>query len=75
MFDHRWTVESLRPYVLETIEAFGVDRCMFASNFPIDGLHSSYGALWQAYAETVADASAAEREALFLRNAERYYRI
>ncbi len=75
MFDHAWTVESLRPYVLETIEAFGIERCMFASNFPIDGLHSSYGALWRAYAEIVADTSEAEREALFVRNAERYYRI
>ncbi len=75
MFDHGWTVESLRPYALEPLDAFGVERCMFASNFPVDGLHSSYGALWQAYAEIIADASAAEREALFVRNAERYYRI
>ncbi len=75
MFDHAWTVESLRPHVLETIEAFGIERCMFASNFPIDGLHSSYDALWQAYAEIVADTSEIEREALFVRNAECYYRI
>ena len=33
MFDHRWTTESLRPYVLETIDAFGVDRAMFAIKF------------------------------------------
>lgn len=75
MFDHRWTRESLRPYVLETIEIFGASRCLFASNFPIDGLHSSYGALWHAYAEIVAGASAAERAALFVGNAERCYRI
>lgn len=75
MFDHRWTSESLRPYVLETIEAFGASRCLFASNFPIDGLHSSYGALWHAYAEIVAGASASEHAALFVGNAERCYRI
>jgi predicted TIM-barrel fold metal-dependent hydrolase len=75
MFDHQWTVESLRPYVLQTIDAFGVDRCMFASNFPIDGLHAAYGELWSAYAATVEGASQAEREALFCGNAIRLYRL
>src|SRR6266404_1291554 len=41
MFDHRWTVESFRPYVLEAIDAFGTGRCLFASNFPIDRLHAT----------------------------------
>jgi predicted TIM-barrel fold metal-dependent hydrolase len=31
-----WTEASFRPYVLEAIEIFGPDRCMFASNFPTD---------------------------------------
>jgi predicted TIM-barrel fold metal-dependent hydrolase len=75
MFDHHWTVESLRPYVLETIDTFGVERAMFASNFPVDRQFGSYEKLWQAYASIVDDASAAEKEALFRRNAERVYRI
>ena len=75
MFDHQWTVESLRPYVLETIDTFGVERAMFASNFPVDRLFGSYEDLWQAYASIVADASVAEKDALFRRNAERVYRI
>lgn len=75
MFDHQWTVESLRPYVLETIDAFGVERAMFASNFPVDRLFGSYEDLWRAYASIVADASVAEKDALFRRNAERVYRI
>ncbi|WP_175772965.1 amidohydrolase family protein [Paraburkholderia phenazinium] len=75
MFDHHWTVDSLRPYVLETIDAFGVERAMFASNFPVDRLFGSYQDLWQAYASIVADASIAEQDALFRRNAERIYRI
>ncbi|EEA04461.1 amidohydrolase 2 [Burkholderia sp. H160] len=75
MFDHRWTVESLRPYVLETIDTFGVERAMFASNFPVDRLFGSYTDLWRAYASIVGDASEAEKDALFRRNAERYYRI
>ncbi|RKP58446.1 amidohydrolase family protein [Pararobbsia silviterrae] len=75
MFDHAWTVESLRPYVLETIDAFGVERAMFASNFPVDRLFGGYHALWSAYAAIVNGASAAEKEALFRRTAERVYRI
>jgi predicted TIM-barrel fold metal-dependent hydrolase len=75
MFDHHWTVESFRPYVLEAIDAFGTERCMFASNFPIDGLHAPYGALWSAYAQIVSGMSADERENLFVNNAIKYYRL
>ncbi|RDU97461.1 amidohydrolase family protein [Trinickia dinghuensis] len=75
MFDHLWTVESLRPYVLETIDAFGTERTMFASNFPVDRLFGTYEALWRAYARIVAGASSSEQSALFRHNAERIYRI
>ena len=75
MFDHAWTRESLRPYVLETIDAFGTGRAMFASNFPVDRLYSSYEALWSAYADIVQDLGAAEKTALFRGNAERVYRL
>ncbi|SAK92732.1 amidohydrolase [Caballeronia fortuita] len=75
MFDHGWTIESLRPYVHETIDTFGVSRAMFASNFPVDRLFGTYTALWNAYAGIVADASESEKDALFVRNAERIYRI
>jgi predicted TIM-barrel fold metal-dependent hydrolase len=75
MIDHPWTVESLRPYALEAIDAFGVGRAMFASNFPVDRLYGSYAALWSAYERIVADMTAGERDALFRANAERFYRI
>ena len=75
MFDHAWTIESFRPYVLEVIDAFGVNRCLFASNFPIDGLHAGYAALWSAYARIVAGASNAEQDQLLRSNAIRLYRL
>ncbi len=75
MIDHGWSVESLRPYALETIDAFGSDRAMFASNFPVDSLYSSYADLWAAYDRIVADATPTERDALFRGNAERVYRL
>ncbi|KLU26015.1 amidohydrolase [Caballeronia mineralivorans PML1(12)] len=75
MFDHQWSVESFRPYVLETIDAFGCDRSMFASNFPVDRLFATYEGLWNAYASIVEDLSGTEKHALFISNAERIYRI
>jgi predicted TIM-barrel fold metal-dependent hydrolase len=75
MFDHHWSVASLRPFVRETIDAFGPARCLFASNFPLDGLHSSYEGLWRAYAEIVADLAPAERAGLFSDSALRHYRL
>jgi len=75
MVDHEWTVESLRPYALETIDAFGTQRAMFASNFPVDRLYGTYAALWQAFDRIVGGASPEERHALFRGNAERVYRI
>lgn len=75
MFDHRWTVESIRPYVLETLDAFGIGRAMFASNFPVDKLFATYGDTWNAFAAITADLREGEREALFRANAERIYRL
>lgn len=75
MLDHRWTVESLRPYVLDAIDAFGINRAMFASNFPVDRLYSSYEALWSAFAAIVSDMGEHEKAAMFRGNAERIYRI
>jgi predicted TIM-barrel fold metal-dependent hydrolase len=75
MFDHHWTTESFRPLVREAIDCFGPQRCMFASNFPIDRLHSSYTSLWSAYAHIVSDMDARDQENLFVNNAMRYYRL
>jgi predicted TIM-barrel fold metal-dependent hydrolase len=75
MFDHQWSVESFRPYVLETIDTFGCERAMFASNFPVDRLFATYEGLWNAYASIVKDLSDIEKEALVKSNAERIYRI
>jgi predicted TIM-barrel fold metal-dependent hydrolase len=75
MRDPRWTVDSLRPWVLGCIEAFGVDRCMFATNWPVDRLFSSYPDLVDAYRQIVADLTAAEQRQLFVDNARRWYRF
>jgi predicted TIM-barrel fold metal-dependent hydrolase len=75
MFEHDWTAQSIRPLVLATIEIFGPERCLFASNFPVDKLASDYDAIWQAFDEITADFSADERRKLFHDNAARLYRL
>ncbi len=75
MTDWRWSVESLRPIVLETIDIFGIERAMFGSNFPVDGLYSDYATLWGAYREITAGFTPEEQRGLFHDNAERVYRL
>ena len=70
-----WTGEDIRPYVEGTIEIFGVDRCMFASNFPVDSLTSDYTTIWAAYDEITSGLSDGDRTKLFHDNAVRYYRL
>ncbi len=75
MFDRAFTIESLRPLVYETLEAFGLERAMFASNFPVDSLFSDFTTLWSAFDSITADFSTGERSALFETNARRIYRL
>ena len=70
-----WTVESNRQIVLDTIEAFGPERCMFASNFPVDGVIASYDTIIGGFKTIVADFPLAERRALFHDTAKRVYRL
>ena len=75
MMDRRWTVESLRPWVLGSIEAFGVDRVVFGTNWPVDRMFSSYPDLINAYANIIAVFTRDEQLAMFSRNAEKLFRI
>lgn len=75
MFDHNWTVDSIRPIVESCIEIFGPERAMFGSNFPVDKLHASYSRVWSAYEEISARLSVQEQELLFGDTARKFYRI
>ena len=75
-FIHRpWTAESVRSYVLGTIDLFGPDRCMFASDFPTDKLFGSFDHTLSAYADLIAQFSDSERRAMWGGNANRIYRL
>lgn len=70
-----WSAEANRAIVLDAIDIFGVDRCMFASNFPVDGLVGSFSTIFSGFREIAAGFSETERDALFRANAMRIYRI
>ncbi|WP_448664050.1 amidohydrolase family protein [Sphingomonas sp. CJ20] len=70
-----WTREQARSYVLETIDLFGTDRAMFASDFPTDKLFGSFDAHLGAYDAITTAFSTHERHALFAGNANRIYRL
>jgi predicted TIM-barrel fold metal-dependent hydrolase len=64
-----------RPYIEHCIEAFGVDRCMFESNFPPDKQSGGYNELWNAFKRITANASADEKRALYSGTAARVYKM
>jgi predicted TIM-barrel fold metal-dependent hydrolase len=77
MVDHAWTADSLRPLVLHCIDAFGPERVIFGSNWPVDILYSTYLELLDTYRTILVAAgfSRAEQELMLYRNAESIYRI
>lgn len=67
--------DAWRPYVETCVDAFGADRCMFESNFPVDKGSYPYAAYWNACKRLTGAASADEKANLFHRTAERFYRL
>lgn len=73
--DQPWELESNRRVVLEAIEIFGIDRCMFASNLPVCTLRASFATIVEGIKAIVADFPRDDQEKLFSRNAARFYRL
>jgi predicted TIM-barrel fold metal-dependent hydrolase len=65
----------MAPYILWCIECFGVDRCMFESNFPVERESCSYTVLWNAFKRIVKNFSTNEKAALFHDTAVKIYRL
>jgi predicted TIM-barrel fold metal-dependent hydrolase len=63
--DAHWSVDTIRPFVLEVLEAFGPARCMLGSNFPPEKLSSTYTEVRSAFDALFAELSQSEREKLF----------
>lgn len=73
MFLRPFHTATIRPYVLELIDTFGADRCMFGSNFPVDKLHCSYHQIFSAFDAITQDFSDTDRAALFSGTAASLY--
>lgn len=72
MFDPAWTAASIRPLVESVLAAFGPERVMWGSNFPVDRLHRPYPELHQAVAAAVPTA---DHPAVFAATARSFYRL
>lgn len=64
-----------KPYFEVCLEAFGSDRCMFESNFPVDGLGCGYDSIWNAFKRVTKGFSASEKADLFHKTAIKAYRL
>ncbi|TPJ58047.1 amidohydrolase family protein [Mesorhizobium sp. B2-6-1] len=73
-YDPDWTLASIRPLILHCIDAFGPERTMFASDFPVTSLHATYRETYAIYRAVAAEFTAAEQRALFHDTARRIYR-
>ena len=71
----RTLADTWRPYVETCIEAFGPQRCMFESNFPVDKGSYSYPVFWNACKLLAKGASPSEKADLFTGAAARFYRL
>ena len=68
-------IEMHYDYYLHAIECFGVDRCMFESNFPVDRRSISYHVLWNAFKKMVSNYSNEDKNKLFFQNAKDIYGV
>ena len=68
------SVDALGPWLEYAMEVFGVDRCMFASNFPVDAVHGTFDELYTTFSAVTAGLDSGSRDNLFAATAERVYR-
>ena len=69
----KWTVNLNKEIVLDVINIFGYERCMFASNFPVDSLWASFDEIYNGFKNITAEMSRNEIKCLFHDNAIKYY--
>ena len=73
--DRAWEYESNRRVVLDAVAIFGIERAIFATNFPVAGLRIGYGALVTAISRMLAHLSSDQRDRFFCKNATAFYRL
>ena len=75
MFEPRWTTERFVNLAQTVLGIFGPERCLFGSNFPVDGLHRGYGEIVAATNVALQGFGAAASESVYRDTARRFYRL
>lgn len=70
-----WAEAGNGPIIRDAISIFGVDRSIFASNFPVDGLVGDFDTIFSGFLAATSDMTEADRAKLFHDNAVRIYRL
>jgi L-fuconolactonase len=68
-----WTADDLKPFVHAALDAFGPERCMFGSDWPVCELAGTYGEVHDALVDALGPISASERTQIFGGTAARFY--
>ena len=69
----KWTLHLNKEIILNTIKIFGFERCMFASNFPVDSVLASFDEIFDGFKDVTAEMNNNETTHLFYQNAVKYY--
>lgn len=75
MATHTLGQQALRPWIEACLEIFGVQRCLFGGNFPVDAMYGTFSELITSFLAATDGLRATERRALFADNARRIYRL
>lgn len=75
MTDPNFTKKSLKPWVETCLKAFGPDRCVIGSNWPVDRLFSSYDVIMNLYREYIEKLSTSEQKKILNKNAAKLYKF
>ncbi len=70
-----WKPQDLKPYVETALEAFGPERCMFGSDWPVCELAATYSQVFEALRNVLGPLSVTEHDNIFCNTARRFYKL
>jgi predicted TIM-barrel fold metal-dependent hydrolase len=75
MFEPNWTDETFSRIIQVVVDSFGIQRCFFGSNFPVDGLHRNYADIVRATRDAIKPWGTYGEDRVFRLNARTFYRL
>ena len=75
MFNREWSHQDIKLITETVLDAFGIERCMFGSNFPVDKLHTRYQDIWLTYLDLTHHLPHEQKCQIFGTNCLDFYRI